>query len=75
MLVLVANRGFINFLEFSVDLYKIVGIGKNRYANVLKNLCPVRNEDNKFNNYRPISLLPVFSKVLEKIVFDQVYIS
>ena len=30
-------------------------------------------EDNKFNNYRPISLLPVFSKVLEKIVFDRVF--
>ena len=30
-------------------------------------------QDNKFNNYRPISLLPVFSKVLEKIVFDRVF--
>ena len=30
-------------------------------------------EDNKFNNYIPISLLPVFSKVLEKIVFNRVF--
>ena len=32
------------------------------------------DEDNKFNNYLPIILLPVFSKVLEKIVFDQVQV-
>ena len=25
------------------------------------------------NNYRPISLLPICGKILEKIVFDQVY--
>ena len=31
------------------------------------------NENNKFNNYCPISLLQVFSKVLEKIVFDRVF--
>ena len=27
----------------------------------------------RFNNYRPISLFSVFSKVLEKIMYDRLY--
>ena len=42
-----------------------------KYANVQ----PVHKKDDrqKVNNYRPISLLPICGKILEKIVFDQVY--
>ena len=32
-----------------------------------------KDDDNTFDNYRPISLLPVFSKIYEKIVFKQLY--
>ena len=32
-----------------------------------------KNERDNFDNYRPISLLPVFSKVFEKIVHKQIY--
>ena len=42
-----------------------------KYANVQ----PVHKKNNRQikNNYRPISLLPICSKILEKIVFDQLY--
>ena len=42
-----------------------------KYANVQ----PVHKKNNRqlVSNYRPISLLPIFGKILEKIVFDQVY--
>ena len=31
------------------------------------------NDPGKFNNYRPISLLSVFSKILERIMYDRLY--
>ena len=41
-----------------------------KYANVQ----PIHKKDNLQigNNYRPISLLPICGKILEKIVFDKV---
>ena len=43
-----------------------------KYANVQ----PVHKKGNRQlkNNYRPISLLPICGKILEKIIFDKVYI-
>ena len=42
-----------------------------KYANVQ----PIYKKENRHtkSNYRPISLLPICGKILEKIVFDQVY--
>ena len=39
------------------------------------NVQPIHKKDNRQtkSNYRPISLLPTCGKILEKIVFDQVY--
>lgn len=39
----------------------------------IANVVPVFKSGNKqlFNNYRPISILPAFSKILEKIVHKQ----
>ena len=42
-----------------------------KYANVV----PVhkQNEKNLKGNYRPISLLPIFGKMLEKLIYDSLY--
>ena len=32
-----------------------------------------KNEKNVKGNYRPISLLPIFGKILEKLIFDSLY--
>ena len=39
------------------------------------NVVPVhkKNEKNLKENYRPISLLPIFGKILEKLTFDSLY--
>ena len=39
------------------------------------NIIPVHKKNDKrlVNNYRPISLLPIFGKILEKIMFNRVY--
>ena len=41
----------------------------------LSKITPVYKKDDKYlvENYRPISLLPSISKLLEKVVFDQFY--
>ena len=39
------------------------------------NICPVHKKNDKsiLNNYRPISLLPIFSKIFEKCIYDTIY--
>ena len=41
----------------------------------LANVTPVHKKDSKqvLRNYRPISLLPIFAKIFEKIIFDHMY--
>ena len=41
----------------------------------MSNVCPVHKKGSKklAKNYRPISLLPVFSTILEKIIYDTLY--
>ena len=39
------------------------------------NIIPVHKKSDKqlLNNYRPISLLPIFGKIFEKIIFNRIY--
>ena len=39
------------------------------------NILPIHKKNNKqlVNNYRPISLLSIFGKIFEKIIFNRIY--
>ena len=41
----------------------------------IANVVPIhkKNEKNVKGNYRPISLFPIFGKILEKIIYDFLY--
>ena len=41
------------------------------YANVVP--VYIKNEKNLKENYRPILLLPIFGKILEKLIYDSLY--
>ena len=47
------------------------------YPNTWKkaNVIPIHKKDGKqcVNNYQPVSLLPVFGTVLEKLIFNETY--
>ena len=50
-------------------------MNNNEFAEELKiaELTPIFKDDpNKSKNYRPVSVLPVVSKVFEKIMHDQI---
>ena len=33
----------------------------------------IKNDKQLINNYRPVSLLPIFGKIFERIIFDNIY--
>ena len=41
----------------------------------MSNVCPIHKKESKNlkENYRPISLLPILSKMFEKVIFDSLY--
>ena len=54
---------------------KSISVGKFPSSWKLANVQPVFKKDSRQykTNYRPISLLPICSKIFEKIIFDEVY--
>ena len=52
-------------------------IRSSYYPDIWKksNVIPVHKKNDKrlVNNYRPISLLPIFGKIFEKIIFNKIY--
>ena len=52
-------------------------IKSSYYPDIWKksNIIPVhkKNDEQLVNNYRPISLLPIFGKIFEKIIFNRIY--
>ena len=52
-------------------------IKSSYYPDIWKksNIIPVHKKNDKqlVNNYRPISLLPIFGKIFEKIIFNRIY--
>ena len=52
-------------------------LDKGVFPNIWKmgNIVPVHKKSSKqlINNYRPISLLPVFGKIFEKIIYSSIY--
>ena len=66
--------------EAIVSLLKLTYINcleKNVYPNLWKkaNALPIHKKEScqLKKNYRPISLLPVFVKLFETIIFDEIY--
>ena len=64
---------------FSNNLSKIINLSFT--TGIFPDLCklakviPIFKKDNELlcENYRPISLLPIFSKIIEKIIYKQMY--
>ena len=63
----------IYYLTFIINLSITTGIFPNewKYARV----SPIFKDEDKTdpNNYRPISVLPIVSKLIERVVFNQLY--
>ena len=58
--------GFINNFMMSGEFPKILKVGK---------ISPVfkKGDTQLFDNYRPISILPIFGKIFEKVIYNRFY--
>ena len=72
-MIKICDKSLIKPLTF---LFK-TSVRSSHYPDIWKksNIIPVHTKNDKrlVNNYRPISLLPVFGKIFEKIVFNKIY--
>ena len=72
-MIKICDKSLIKPLTF---LFK-TSLRSSHYPDIWKksNIIPVHKKNDKrlVNNYRPISLLPVFGKIFEKIIFNKIY--
>ena len=68
-------KGNNNFFAEQICAYFNESIGKGKFPNCLKtpSIAPVfkKSACSSKNNYRPMSILPVFSKIFEKLLHNQ----
>ena len=64
-----------HFKPFTLIINQILYTGIFPDHLKIARVLPLFKKDDQtiFSNYRPISLLPSFSKVIEKIIFNQLY--
>ena len=71
--MMICDKSLIKPLTF---LFK-TSVRSSHYPDIWKksNIIPVHKKNDKrlVNNYRPVSLLPVFGKLFEKIIFNKTY--
>ena len=65
-------------MTYFLTLYIITSIThRSVFPSELKNadIIPIDKKNSKFDieNYRPVSILPVLSKIYERCIFDQIY--
>ena len=62
-------KPLLNIFQFSLEIGNIPSNCKRG------NKVPVYKKDNRnlINNYRHVSLLPIFSKICEKCIYDTLY--
>ena len=72
-MIKICDKSLIKPLTF---LFK-TSVRSSHYPDIWKksNIIPVHKKNDKrlVNNYRPITLLPVFGKISEKIIFNKIY--
>ena len=72
-MIKICDKSLIKPLTFLFN----TSLRSSHYPDIWKksNIIPVHKKNDKrlVNNYRPISLLPVFGKIFEKIIFNKIY--
>ena len=59
----------------SIIFHNCIKSGSFPYTWKKSNVIPVHKKNDKqlINNYRPVSLLPIFGKIFERIIFNNIY--
>ena len=72
-MIKLCDKALVFPLKFIFENYLRQGVFPEKWKKA--NVVPVhtKNEKNLKENYRPISLLPIFGKILEKLIFDMLY--